>query len=163
VEWTSPPTAVGITLSYIGRIFDLNVPGVAIARTLALVALSVGLIALWLRFRATGPKGGDVIYGAALALTATVALAPIVQPWYFIWPLTLCAVVNARRTKWLMVLTASSMFLVLPNGVGLEGMTRSVLSPVVAVAVIWGAWQLFRRARQVEPLPADADDLPLVP
>jgi alpha-1,6-mannosyltransferase len=146
VQWTSPPTAVGLTVSYVSKLFGFDPPAIAIARDLALVVMVAGLVAIWLRFRASGRREGDVLYGAGLALTATVLLAPIVQPWYLTWPLAMCAVVSMRRTRWLMVLTAVACCLILPDGVGLARWTDGPLAPVVTAVAIWAAWCVYRRA-----------------
>ena len=160
VQWTSPPTAVGLTISYLGRLFGLHVPGVPIARVIALVALASALVAIWWRFKASSPREGDVLYGAGLALAATVLLAPIMQAWYLTWALAVCSVVAMRRTGWLMALAATACFLVLPDGISLAKFTNGPLAPVVTVIIAYAAWRIFQHLRRPhrDPEPADTPE-----
>ncbi|TBL36616.1 DUF2029 domain-containing protein [Verrucosispora sp. SN26_14.1] len=49
VQWTSPPTAVGMLVDYLGEAVGLPPVGVAVARILALTLLAVLLVLLWWR------------------------------------------------------------------------------------------------------------------
>jgi alpha-1,6-mannosyltransferase len=66
VQWTSPPTAVGMTLELAG------LHAVPITRAIGIAALVVVLVWLWWRARRAEP----LLY-AGLALAATVVLAPV--------------------------------------------------------------------------------------
>jgi hypothetical protein len=155
VQWTSPPTAVGLTISYIGKAFGLDLPGLTIGRGIALVALTVGLVAIWWRFKASSPREGDVLYGAGLALAATVLLAPIAQPWYLTWAVVACSVVALRRTRWLLALVGIACFVTLPDGISLARFTNGALAPVVTVVVIVTAWRMGQRLWPRREQPAE--------
>ncbi|WP_410662309.1 polyprenol phosphomannose-dependent alpha 1,6 mannosyltransferase MptB [Amycolatopsis sp. lyj-84] len=106
--WLSIPTAFG----KLGRaVLPGSVDAVAACRIAGWVALTVLVTWLWWRSRA---GGAAAVRGAALALLATVVLAPVVFPWYFAWPLVLGAAaawtvpriaVAAAVSTWLVVST----------------------------------------------------------
>jgi hypothetical protein len=118
VQWTSPPTAVGMTVAYLGRPFGLDLHAVPVTRVIGIVVLAVVLVLLWWRSR-----GGNALRGAGLALAATVALAPVFHPWYATWPLAVLAAVH-RETRWLLVPIVVASALVLPDGTNLALATR---------------------------------------
>src|SRR5690242_7440981 len=66
VQWTSPPTAVGLVISFFG------VNAVPVTRVIGIVLLAGVLVWLWWRARVRDP----LVY-AAYALAATVVLAPV--------------------------------------------------------------------------------------
>ncbi|WP_436522340.1 polyprenol phosphomannose-dependent alpha 1,6 mannosyltransferase MptB [Actinoplanes sp. HUAS TT8] len=116
VQWTSPPTAVGMTLELLG------VPhAVAVTRVLGVIALA-GVL-LWLFRRAW--LGGAALPHAAVAMAATVLLAPIFHPWYAVWPLTLLAATLRQETRWLVVPCAVAAALCLPDGYNLALATKA--------------------------------------
>lgn len=146
VLWTSPSTAVGMTIEYAGRLFGAHFDAVPVTRVVGLVALAVVLAVLWWR---TPPS--DARYGAGLALAATVALGPVFQPWYAIWPLAVLAA-TAGRFRWFAASCAAICFLVLPDGTGLARFSRlpgalAMTALVIALCVL--AW---RRNRPLPPL-----------
>jgi alpha-1,6-mannosyltransferase len=146
VLWTSPSTAVGVTVNYAGRLFGAHLDAVPATRVVGMVALAVVLVVLWWQ---TTP--GDARYGAGLALVATVALGPVFQPWYAIWPLAVLAA-TAGRIRWFAATCAVICFLVLPDGTGLARFTRlpgalAMTALVIALCVL--AW---RRNRPLTPL-----------
>jgi hypothetical protein len=128
VQWTAPPTAVGMTVDYAIRLFGgppLGMP-ITVVRAVALGVLAVLLVALWWRTwqaarRTDSPAAA--LYGAGLALAATVALGPVFHPWYLTWPLVVLAA-TTERTRLLAVLAAGASFLVLPDGSGLARVTK---------------------------------------
>lgn len=143
--WLSIPTALG----KIGvAVLPGAVDAVGVCRTAAWGALAVALLWLWWRSRA---GGAAAIRGAAMALLATVVLAPVVLPWYFTWPLALGATAAwpVSRTA---VAAALSTWLVLsthPDG-------QSPLSPwaYAALAVV-AAGVGFLTARGAVARPAE--------
>jgi hypothetical protein len=146
VLWTSPPTAVGMTIEYAGRLFGAHFDAVPVARVVGLVALAVVLVVLWWQ---TPPS--QARYGAGLALAATVVLGPVFQPWYAIWPLAVLAA-TAGRIQWFAAPCAVICFLVLPDGTGLARFSRlpgalAMTALVIALCVL--AW---RRNRPLLPL-----------
>lgn len=196
MQWTSPPTAVGFVVDYVGRLFGWPPYGVPIARLAALVLLTALLVALWWRTwaglrrlgegepqtlrpdgdgrRSSRPGAGQSprfdearprvwsspldqartrmsVYGAGLALAATVVLAPVFHPWYATWPLAVLAVV-AVRTGWFLVPCAVASFLTLPDGTNFAPFTKApgAVAMVLLVVVLigyaarhpgrWGPW-----------------------
>ncbi len=120
VQWTSPSTAVGMTVDYLGRAVGLHHSAVPATRALGLIALAALLVAMlcW-AWRTRQP-----LLGAALALAATVALAPVFHPWYATWPLVLLAA-TWRGAPWPFALPAAlAAFLVLPDGTALALYTK---------------------------------------
>lgn len=119
-QWTSPPTAVGFTIEYLGRAFGASWDAVPLARTVGLGVLALLLIWIWWRAR-----HGGWLLGAGLALAATVALAPVFHPWYAVWPLAVLAAAQARSpSRWLTAPAATVSFLALPDGVNLARFTK---------------------------------------
>jgi hypothetical protein len=135
VQWTSPPTAVGLTVDYLGRLFGLHLHSVPVTRAVGIAVLAVLLIVLWWRAR-----HGDPLLGAGLALAATVALSPVFHPWYATWPLTVLAATWAfgedGPARWLLVPCAVAAALVLPDGTSLALDTRFPGAPVMAAVVV---------------------------
>ncbi|GLY93272.1 polyprenol phosphomannose-dependent alpha 1,6 mannosyltransferase MptB [Actinoplanes sp. NBRC 103695] len=128
VQWTSPPTAVGMTAALLGA-----GPGaIDVARVLGLVVLAALLTALWWHtWRDAGldarpeVRTGKQSKGAGLALAATVALSPVFHPWYLMWPLAVLAATLRRDTLWLVVPCAVASVLCLPDGYNLALAVKS--------------------------------------
>lgn len=114
VQWTSPPTAVGMTIDLLGP------DAVPVTRILGIVALGVVLVVLWWRARR-----GDALLYAGLALAATVVLAPVFHPWYAMWPLAVLAVAVRRPTLWLVAPPMVAAALCLPDGYNLALAVKS--------------------------------------
>ncbi|MEH0842261.1 polyprenol phosphomannose-dependent alpha 1,6 mannosyltransferase MptB [Micromonospora sp. CPCC 205711] len=129
-QWTSPPTAVGFVVNYLGELTGRRPGAVPVTRAAALVLLAVLLAVLWWRAWTSLRELNDVpqrvrrlaaarprvaLFGAGLALAATVALAPVLYPWYVTWPLAVLAV-SATRTTWFVLPSAVAAFLALPDG-----------------------------------------------
>jgi alpha-1,6-mannosyltransferase len=152
-SWTSPPTAVGIAVTFVS---GGGVDAIPVARAIALGLLPIVLVVLWWRFRF-----GDPLHGAALALLAVIFLAPITQPWYLFWPLTLLAVTSAR-VRWLTIAVVASMFLILPDGDGAWKPLQVPLSFLVTGLVGWVGYRAVRWLREPlpSPLSASAADFP---
>ncbi|WFE31418.1 polyprenol phosphomannose-dependent alpha 1,6 mannosyltransferase MptB [Micromonospora sp. WMMD975] len=151
VAWTSPPTAVGQTVGYLLAPFGVHVDALPATRAIGMVVLVVLLVWLW--FRAW--RRGEPFWHAALALVATVALAPLFHPWYWLWPLAVLAA-TARRTGWFSIVTLVSAFLVLADGTGLPRFTKMPGAPLMTLFVIVLVVRLVRSARKVrEPVGAD--------
>ncbi|MFE9652339.1 polyprenol phosphomannose-dependent alpha 1,6 mannosyltransferase MptB [Micromonospora sp. NPDC006431] len=152
VAWTSPPTAVGQTIGYLAVPFGAHVDALPVTRGLAVVVL--GAVLVWLWFRAF--RRQDPFWHAALALVATVALAPLFHPWYWTWPLAVLAA-TARRTGWFVIVALVSSFLVLADGTGLPRYTKMPGAPLMTLFVIVVAVRLVRSAR-AERQPTTASD-----
>jgi len=105
VAWTSPSTAVGLTVDLVA-----GTDAVGVTRVLGVLLLVVVLPVLWWRARA-----GGALPGAGLALGATVLCAPVFHPWYAIWPLAVLAATGPER-RWVLGLCALAATLTLPAG-----------------------------------------------
>ncbi|TWH65812.1 alpha-1,6-mannosyltransferase [Micromonospora olivasterospora] len=141
IAWTSPPTAVGQTAEYVARLFGAHVNALPVTRALGVVVLAGLLLWLWWRARTRDP-----LRHAGLALAATVAMSPVVHPWYWIWPLTVLAA-TARRGVWYVVVALVGAFLILPDGTGLARWTKMPGAPLMTLLLIWAAVRLVRSAR----------------
>ncbi len=113
VAWTSPSTAVGLTIEVV-----TGQDAVGVTRILGVVVLAVLLPVLWWRARA-----GGALPGAGLALAATVLCAPVFHPWYAIWPLAVLAATTGER-RWVLGLCALAATLTLPAGYNWALFTR---------------------------------------
>jgi len=145
-SWTSPPTAVGIAVNAVAKWFGVPLDVVPATRAIALVLLLVALVVIWFHTRRA-----DSLWGAGLACLAVIFLAPINQPWYLFWPLTLLAV-TAARTRWLAVTIVASMFLILPNGDGAWKPLQIPLAFLGCGLVGWVAWRSVRWLRRPAPV-----------
>jgi alpha-1,6-mannosyltransferase len=114
VQWTSPPTAVGMVF----RLFGVD--AVPVTRAIGIVALAVTLVVLWWRALTRDP-----LVHAAYALAATVLLAPVFHPWYAVWALIPLAATVRRETRWLIVPAAVAAALCLPDGYNLALAVKS--------------------------------------
>jgi alpha-1,6-mannosyltransferase len=154
VSWMSPPSAVGAVLGAVAAA-PLSLFGVtgAIpaavdgARAVALyVLLPAVLVVVWWRAaRAGGTR--TVTVGAGAALAATVALAPVVYPWYAVAPAAvLAAAASARVLRAAAVTMAVLGLVVLPDSRNLAIVTRwpGVFVEVLALVAL-AVWAVRRR------------------
>jgi len=177
LQWTSPPTALGNVIEYLGRPLGWRVEAIPVARALALVLLAGFLLRLWWwAWRGSGPLSGwrgelgvtpgsrpdhrgpavsgagpaarepTALFGAGLALAATVGLAPVVYPWYVTWPLAVLAA-TAHRTRWFLVPVVVACFIVLPDGTGLAPFTKGPGTVVMTGLIVVLAARLLGRRR----------------
>ena len=145
VQFSSPPTAIGMTLTYIGRAVRPGFDAVPAVRLLALVALAVILVGLWLRCaRRADDAVPAALHGAGLAFAATVALAPSFHPWYVLAPLVLLAA-TTHRTGLVMAAATGAAFLVLPDGGGLARFAKFPGAPLMTILI---ALMVVRRWRR---------------
>lgn len=147
VQFTSPPTAVGITLTYLGQLVVPGFDAVPVVRLIALLLFVVVLVVVFWRTAAPawqptagrtltiGGSPADALHGAALAMAATVALAPFFHPWYAVWPLILLAA-TTTRTKLIMAATMAASLLVLADGGGLARFVKFPGAPLMTVLLI---------------------------
>lgn len=161
-QWTSPPTAVGFVVDYAGALVGRDPQAVPVTRAVALALLAAVLVALWWRTWRTlrrehvgtagPPTAGSArcraaLYGAGLALVATVVLSPVFHPWYATWPLALLAV-TATRTTWFVLPAAVTAFLVLPDGTNLARFSKAPGAvAMTALLLIWLV-SVARRGRE---------------
>jgi hypothetical protein len=142
VQWTSPPTAVGMTVDLIGSWVGLDLNAVPVTRILGIVALAVVLVVLWWRTRT-----GDALLGAGLALAATVVLAPVFHPWYATWPLIVLAAMVRRETRWLVWPVAVAAVLCLPDGYNLALAVKSQGALLVTAGLVFLGVRWLRSRR----------------
>ncbi|MEV1147930.1 polyprenol phosphomannose-dependent alpha 1,6 mannosyltransferase MptB, partial [Micromonospora sp. NPDC049799] len=153
IAWTSPPTAVGQTVGYLVLPFGWHVDALPVTRGIGMAVLALLLVWLWWRARTREP-----LWHAGLALTATVAMAPLFHPWYWMWPLAVLAA-TARRTGWFALVTLVSSFLLLPDGTGLARYTKTAGAPLMTLLVIVVTVRLVRSARaRRRPATVEAGD-----
>jgi alpha-1,6-mannosyltransferase len=117
VQWTSPSTALGMTIDLFGP------DAVPVTRVIGIVVLIAVLAALW--WRSITIKTADPITYAGYALAATVVLAPVFHPWYATWALPVLAATLRRDTRWLLVPCAIASALCLPDGYNLALATKA--------------------------------------
>ncbi|WP_172890508.1 polyprenol phosphomannose-dependent alpha 1,6 mannosyltransferase MptB [Actinoplanes derwentensis] len=154
IQFTSLPTAVGMTITYTGRLFAPDFDAVPAARNVALVVLIATLVFLWFRALRGPDRPRAALHHAALALAAFVALVPVFHAWYILWPLTLLAATTVR-TRLVMLLTIAAAFLVLPDGGGLSRFLKFPGAPLVVIAlIVLVTVQARRRRVAVEPVPS---------
>ncbi|MFY1651291.1 polyprenol phosphomannose-dependent alpha 1,6 mannosyltransferase MptB [Solwaraspora sp. WMMB762] len=180
-QWTSPPTAVGLLIDYLGRLVGVRLDAVGAVRVVGLALLAGFLVWLWWRvWRGGGPltgwRGpdgravpaepagrassvaksagapatwdrGTVVFGAGLALAATVLAAPVVYPWYLSWPLALLAAA-AYRTGWFLLPVAVAGFLVLPDGSGVAALTKAPGTVAMCALIVVLVVRAVRSARR---------------
>lgn len=146
VQWTSLPTGLGMGIGALGTLIGHNVerPAVSALRTVALVALGVTLVVLWLRAVHEALDARAVVRYSGLAMVAVIVLSPAFHGWYLFWALPLLAA-SVRQRRWTTALAAVSTVAclsVLPGGLSLALDTSWVGVPLCFVA----AWLLLREA-----------------
>ena len=147
-SWTSPSTAVGIAVDAAAGWFGVRVDVVPAMRLVALALMLVALVVLWWRY-----WRGDALHGGALACLIVIFCAPITQPWYLFWVLTLLAFTTVR-TRWLELTVIAGMFLILPNG---DGAWKPLQVPFAFLVTGLVGWVMVRAVRWLrEPVPAPA-------
>ncbi|MEV6630892.1 polyprenol phosphomannose-dependent alpha 1,6 mannosyltransferase MptB [Actinoplanes sp. NPDC051470] len=163
IQFTSPPTAVGMTTTYLGRLFWPDFDAVPAVRAIAIVLLAGAVLWLWVRALVADEPVRAALRGAALASAAMIALAPSFHPWYVMFPLILLAVTTVR-TDLVMVVTAVAAFLVLPDGGGLVRYVKFPGAPIVTIVIGYLLYRRWRRGREPRPplVTRSAEDLEVV-
>lgn len=163
VQWTSPPTAVGMTVGAVSKALgnDVTTGAIEVCRIIGWIALAVSLVAIWVHAyrkavdpagegsaeradttrgrdsgRPNGVMGIEVLRHLTWALLAVVALSPVFHPWYMLWPLAVLAVsvpIGRLRTAAAVVAVALPA-LTLPDGDNLA--LRTKLAGAVAMTVL---------------------------
>ena len=165
VAWTSPSTAVGLTVETVARLVGADVAAIGVTRVLGVVVLAAVLVFLLVRARRSG-----ALAGAGLALAAAVLCAPVFHPWYATWPLAVLAATVPDTTpaaRWLLGLCAFAATLTTPAGYnwalytlipGALAVTAAVV--VVAVVLLRRITGSARRRHWRQRLPAAGPDPP---
>lgn len=144
VNWMSLPTGLGEFIHKLVSVFgNLNKqPFIDVTRDLGMLAMVAFIGWQWWQARAGGP---DAIRRAGMALFVGVLLSPTTFPWYFLWPLVLCAglpwsgsglVASSFLILWSMLSTYPSGETALYNGPYLLAVTAfSLLAAISLVRV----------------------------
>ena len=149
VQWTSLPTAIGMTIDLVGP------DAVPVTRVLGIVALAVVLAYLWWRARHR-----DALLYAGYALAATVLLAPVFHPWYAFWPLAVLAATLHTHLKWLVVPCAVASALCLPDGYNLALAVKTQGAVAMTAFLIYLAWKSVHEAKNRAAERRRADHVP---
>lgn len=159
IQFTSLPTAVGMTVTYIVRPMVRGFDAVPAVRLLAIGLLAVILTGLWWRALRSAAPVPAALRGAALAMAATVALSPAFHPWYALWPLMLMAATTVR-TDLVMAAATGATLIVLPDGSGLVRFVKFPGAPIMTAVIVVLLWRHFRgRSRPSPPRPAEQPHL----
>ncbi|MEU4625795.1 polyprenol phosphomannose-dependent alpha 1,6 mannosyltransferase MptB [Actinoplanes sp. NPDC023801] len=144
IQFTSPPTAVGMTLTYAGQLVHPGFDAVPAVRALALVTLCIVLIVLLVRTLSAEDRERTALRGAALTMAAVVLLSPVFHPWYVFWPLTLLAA-TTLRTNAFMLVSIVAAFSVLPDGGGLPRFVKFPGAPLMTILIVVLVVRFVRR------------------
>lgn len=149
VQWTSPPTAVGMTVGALSKALghDVTTGAIQVCRLLGWAALAVALVAIWLRAYRRGHDTGGILRHLSYALIAVVALSPVFHPWYVLWPLAVLAVcVQPGRLRTAAAVVAAALpVLTLPDGDNLALRTKLAGAMAMTGLVVWAAVYGLRR------------------
>jgi alpha-1,6-mannosyltransferase len=157
VQWTSPPTAVGMVFRLVG------IDAVPVTRVIGIVALAVTLVVLWWRAlsRVRGAATADPLIYAAYGLAATVVLAPVFHPWYAVWALVPLAATVRRDTRWLIIPPAVVAALCLPDGYNLALAVKSQGAIAMTALLSYFAIKYLKamhETKSLDPVAAGAVD-----
>jgi len=162
-QWTSVPTAVGMTMGYALRAAGVQSgddAAIATARGIGLVVLVAVVGAAWWRaWREPSECLRRAVVGAGIGFAAVALLGPVFYPWYALTPMALLAVsVRPERVRaWLAAAAAVLAFLVLPNGAGLAPRTKLagalLVSGTLAATVVTAVARRRRRGLPAGSIP----------
>jgi hypothetical protein len=156
IQFTSPPTAVGMTLTYAGQLVHPGFDAVPAVRALALVTLCTVLTMLLIGTLRADDREKTALRGAAVAMAAVVLLSPVFHPWYVFWPLTLLAA-TTLRTQAFMLISIVAAFSVLPDGGGLPRFVKFPGAPLMTILLVVLAVRFVRRrTAPAQPDPQEA-------
>jgi alpha-1,6-mannosyltransferase len=153
-QWTSPPSAVGMTVDYALRAFGVRSDApIVTARAVGLVLAAAIVVAAWWHVREPGARPDAVrrvVAAAGIGFAALALLGPVFYPWYALTPLALLAVSTSdeRARAWIAGATAPLAYLILPNGVGLAPRTKLPGALAVTAGLAAAAGWATRRARR---------------
>lgn len=144
VNWLSLPTTsamlwralhgVGINSRLDGTVEAFRMAGT--------IATLIVLAACWFGARRWNP-----MTMCAVGLAVTVLLGPSVQPWYYVWALTVLAattlVARRRALAWLAFASVALTLTTLPEGSSIAG--QPIPLALVLIAAGWASWAAFVR------------------
>lgn len=160
VTWLSIPTGLGLLTDWLRHAQNFITsadPVISAFRVAGQVVTVLVVFWLWLRARRIG-----VVRALALALLALVLLGPVVQPWYVMWSIALCAVVRLPHRMWLLAAGASVWLamMITPQGENLFLELGPTLATGIAGAVAAYVVLSHEHARRIgtEPVLSTALD-----
>ncbi len=136
VQWTSPPTAIGMAIDLVGP------DAVPVTRIIGIVVLAVVLVVLWWR---AGRR--DPLLYAGYALAATVLLAPVFHPWYAVWPLAVLAATRHSHQRVVVVVCAVAAALCLPDGYNLALAVKAQGAVAMTASIGYLTWKAVHEAK----------------
>nr|WP_306359376.1 alpha-(1->6)-mannopyranosyltransferase A [Nocardia sp. CC227C] len=137
INWLSAPTVMAHMVTWVSPLRLESV--LSVTRMLCAVALVVGLVWTWWRFR---HSEREAVFGICIAFVAIVILSPAALPWYYSWPLALAAgfALSTRTLQWLVGLCTWLMLVFNPDGsIGLYNwlhVTAATFAAVVAALAL---------------------------
>jgi hypothetical protein len=161
VSWLSLPSAAAMLGKWVTG--DGHSRGVddtlRACRTVGEVVAVVALVLLWLVAVRRAPERRAVVGLLALALGVAAVLGPSVQPWYYLWALTVAGLAVRDRRGLVALATVPVAFTVMitPSGKGWESDWRAPLVVLGGVAV---TALVLRRTRGAVPLAQAPADVP---
>ena len=144
VNWLSLPTSSAMLWRALHGVginsqLDGTVQAFRLAGTVATLAL---LAACWLGARRWNP-----MTMCAIGLAGAVLLGPSVQPWYYVWALTVLAatavIARRRALAWLAFASVALTLTTLPEGSSIVG--KPLPLALVLLAAGWASWAAFVR------------------
>ncbi len=159
VQWTSVPTAVGMTVGYVLRAFGLPegyATAVIVARAVGLAVLAGIGVGLFWRAVKRFTERNTVLRCAGWGLAAVAVLSPVFYPWYALPALAILAT-TAVRPRVVAAVTVGLSLLILPDGLGLAVRTKLPGAFLVSAALGYGIWRAAgsRRRRAVSVVRRD--------
>lgn len=154
VNWLSLPTSLAMLWRALHGVgLDRQPDGTVEAfRTAGTAITVIAVLACWAAARRWSP-----LTLCAIALGITVLLGPSVQPWYYVWALSLAAATAAatrpRVGAWLAFLSVALMLSTLPEGQSIVGKPIPLLLVLAAAAA--AAWSALGGLRAAEPASPD--------
>ncbi len=115
-SWDAPVTALGLALADTAHVLGYRSLGVGTVLTVtrALGFSMAVVLTVWLLLAG---KPHSWVRALGLSLIALVWLGPVVQPWYFVWGISLLAASYVGRQHfWILVMSITGPFAGLPGG-----------------------------------------------
>lgn len=159
VQWSSLPSAVGMTAGYLLRAVGLSTlepAAITAARGLGLLGFAVLAVVMFVRAVRRWTETAAVVRAAGVVLAAVVLLGPVVYPWYALAPLAVLAAglpaPGVRR--WLAVVTVGATWLTLPSGLGVPSLLKFPGALAVTGLLSWLGWRRWRAVLGRPAVPA---------
>ncbi|MBO0842343.1 MAG: polyprenol phosphomannose-dependent alpha 1,6 mannosyltransferase MptB [Nocardioides sp.] len=121
-----------------------------VARVVQVLGTLTGLgIATWVALRWPSGERVGAVRAVAISVSAVMLLAPVVQLWYFLWPLPFVAVLATRRiTVGATMVLVAVLGLAAPLDPSLHGVYVLIAYPILAIVLVLVLLFLTPSARQ---------------